>query len=157
MPKTLVVFYSRTGNTRAVASAIVQAMGADVEEIVDRKQRKGIFGFLMAGKEATFKQAAEIKEPAKNPADYDLVLIGTPVWANTMCSAVRTYLTSKKDALPDVAFFLTTAMSGVDSTFKNMQKVTGKAPVATLAVMEKTVKRGEFGDAVRDFVARLQA
>ena len=157
MPKTLIVFYSRTGNTRAVALAIAQALNADVEEIIDKKRRDGRLGFIVSGKDAMLKQATEIEEPAKNPADYDLVLAGTPVWANTMCAAVRTYLTRQKSALPNVAFFLTTRMSGVDSTFNNMQELAGKAPVATLAVMERAIKRGEFADAVRDFVARLQA
>ena len=52
--KVLVAFYSRTGSTKLVAEAIAQALNADVEEIKDKKDRNGIFGFLKSGYEAVF-------------------------------------------------------------------------------------------------------
>ena len=44
--KVLVVYYSRTGNTKFVAEAIAQSLEADIEEIKDGKNRMGVFGFL---------------------------------------------------------------------------------------------------------------
>ena len=53
--RVLVVYYSRTGNTRFVAEAVAQSLEADIEEIKDGKNRMGIFGFLRCGYEAIFK------------------------------------------------------------------------------------------------------
>ena len=53
--KVLVVYYSRTGNTKFVAEAIAQSLEADIEEIKDKKNRMGVFGFLRCGYEAIFK------------------------------------------------------------------------------------------------------
>ena len=59
--KVLVVYYSRTGNTRFVAEAVAQSLKADIEEIRDRKNRMGIFGFLRCGYEAIFKKLTDIE------------------------------------------------------------------------------------------------
>ena len=116
--KTLIVFYSITGTTRKVAHEIQKLLKADEEELID-KNRSGPVGYLQAGKEATLEKLTEIKPIQKDPKKYDLVIIGTPIWAYNMCSAIRTYLTEKK--LKKVAFFCTMDNSGDDRTFKKMQ------------------------------------
>ena len=63
--KVLVVYYSRTGNTRFVAEAIAQSLEADIEEIKDGKNRMGVFGFLRRGYEAIFKNLQILKCPGK--------------------------------------------------------------------------------------------
>jgi len=45
--KSLVVYYSRTGNARFVAETIAAEIGADVEEVVDMKKRSGPLGISM--------------------------------------------------------------------------------------------------------------
>jgi hypothetical protein len=44
--KSLVVFYSRTGNARFVAQTIAARVSADIEEVIDLKKRSGIIGYL---------------------------------------------------------------------------------------------------------------
>ena len=77
--KVLVVYYSRTGTTKLIGDKISEELKADVEEIISVKNRKGIFGYLLCGKEGMKKIAAEIKETKKDPALYDLVVIGIKV------------------------------------------------------------------------------
>ena len=50
--KTLVIYYSRTGNTRFAAETVAAEIGADVEEVVDLKNRKGRLNYLPAGRDA---------------------------------------------------------------------------------------------------------
>ena len=63
--KVLVVYYSRTGNTRFVAETIAQSLEADIEEIKDRKNRMGIFGFLRADMKPYSKNLQILKYPGK--------------------------------------------------------------------------------------------
>lgn len=80
--KVLVVYYSQTGNTKLVAEAIAESLNADIEEISDEKDRAGVFGFLRSGYEAIFKKLTETQQPIKHkPEEYDLTIIGSPVWA----------------------------------------------------------------------------
>ena len=78
--KILVTFYSRTGNTRKIGNEIAEKLKADADEVVDKKPRGGVKGYLFAGRDAMKKKLAEI-EYRKDPAEYDLVIIGIPVWA----------------------------------------------------------------------------
>lgn len=95
--KSLVVYYTRTGKTKFVAEAIAAQLGADIEEIVDLKKREGKIGWIMSGKDASRKSLTEIAPTKKAPADYDLVVIGTPIWAWSPTPAIRTYLSQNNN------------------------------------------------------------
>ena len=125
--KILVAYYTRTGNTRKIAKAIAKELNADIDEIIDLKDRKRtITGWFIAGKDATIKSLTDIKTE-KSPEKYKLVVIGTPVWAFTMTPAVRTYLTNHK--FKKLAFFATHE-GHLGKTFINMQELSQK-PIAT--------------------------
>ena len=154
--KILVVYYSRTNTARQVAEAVAGLLKADLEELADTKKRGGPLGFAIAAKDAALKRLTTIAAVKTDPAAYDLVLVGTPVWAGTMSCAVRAYLTQQKDRLPDVAFFLTTGGSGIDGTLKQMAELCGKEPAATLPLRAREVKNGTFLDKVKAFAAQFQ-
>jgi flavodoxin len=154
--KTLVAYYSRTGNTEKVARELAQALGADTETIIDKKNRKGPIGWLSAGKDASQKVPAQIEEPKKDPSAYDLVVIGTPVWAWTVSAPVLAYLNRFSGKFPEVAFFLTYD-GNMEKTFDDMTAAAGKTPKATLAVDARQLKRGEHAGQVKEFVGKLSS
>jgi len=90
--KTLVIYYTRTGNAKFLAETIVAELGADIEEVIDLKKRQGTFGWLSAGRDATGGKETEIDPTKRTPTDYDLIIIGQPVWAGNPTPAIRTYL-----------------------------------------------------------------
>lgn len=154
--KCLVVYYSRTGTTQRLGDAIAEVIGADTEAIVDRKGRGGPLGFVGGGKDALLKKTTEIEPVKHDPADYDVVIIGTPVWASTVTPAIRSYITAEADRLPQVAFFLTTGGTGIDKTFETMAELAGKPPIATLGLRAKQVKGAVFADSVHAFEMKLR-
>jgi flavodoxin len=153
--KSLVVYYSKTGVTRKAAVAISRMLGSDIEEIVDLKDRSGIIGWLMGGRDSCLKKSTEIKRPKKDPSKYKMIIIGTPVWAFTMTPAVRTYITKRCRRLKKAAFFCTN--SGLPgNTFKAMQELCKKKPVAALSLSTKDLQSGEYFDKVRKFVSKIK-
>jgi flavodoxin len=137
-PKILVVYFSRSGNTEAGAKELAAKLGADSEKLTEQgTDWEGVWGYLMAGKAAWQETATSIEKLKKNPADYDLVVIGTPIWAWNLTPAVRSFLTAYKEDLKKVAFFATEGGSGHEKAFKNMETLAGKAPVATAFWTEK--------------------
>jgi len=153
--KTLIVYYSRTGNTRKLAQAIAAELGAAVEEIVESKSRAGILGWLGAGRDAMLRRTTPIQPLKTDPARFDLVVVGTPVWGWSVTPAVRAFLASHAGRLKSVAFFCTQGGSGYARAFRQMEELSGKKPLATLALLEKELA-GDFTPRVREFAAALQ-
>lgn len=156
-PSVLVVFYSRTGHTRRLARAIASATGADVEEIHDPTDRSGTLGYVRSGAEALTGVLAPIERPRRDPAAYDVVVVGGPVWATSVSSPVRTYLWFDREQLPAVAFFATLGGTGDARAFRQMKALVGRAPVATLAVREGRLRDGVPREDVARFVEALAA
>jgi flavodoxin len=90
--KTLVIYYTRTGNAKFIAETIAAELGADLEEVIDLKSRQGKLAFLPAGRDAMRGKETEIAQTKRTPTDYDLIVIGQPIWAGSPTPAIRTYL-----------------------------------------------------------------
>ena len=154
--KALVVFYSRTGITKEIAVHISEELDCDIEEIFDIKSRKGILGYIRSGIESAFKKMPEIKETEVDPEKYDIVIIGTPIWAGNIASPVRTYLFRNNEKLDKVAFFCTMSSSGNKRTFLEMERVSESDPLACLAPTDKEIKQEKHIKKVREFINKIK-
>jgi flavodoxin len=103
--KTLVIYYTRTGNAKFMAETISAEFGADLEEVIDLKNRQGGLAFLPNGRDAMLGKETEIAQTKKTPTDYDLLIIGQPVWAGSPTPAIRTYLNRNNLSGKKVALF----------------------------------------------------
>lgn len=156
MSKILVVYYSRSGTTRQVAQTIANALGADVEEILDTDERRGLLGYLRSALAAKRAKPAAIEEPAKDPAAYRLVIVGTPVWASSVSTPVRAYLDRRGRAAPRVALFLTHVGSGAERAFGQMETLCAKPPVARLALRRQELPASRSSEKVEAFLAAVR-
>ncbi len=145
--KILIVYYSRTGNTKRVALDLASKLNADIEEIVDKKSRKGFFGYLFGGRDAARKFRTEIAAPANDPAHYDITIVGTPVWAWGMTPAVRTYIERFKDRFGTVAYFVTSGGTNAQKTVTGMERLSGKTAIAYAGFVQKELKDGALYEA----------
>jgi flavodoxin len=150
--KTLILFYSRTGTTRIVAEKIAAALDADIEEVIDKKDRSGPIGWILAGRDAMKKNLTEIGPLKKILSAYDLVVIGTPVWAGTMTPAIRTVLTEQKQNLKNLAFFTTQGGANEQKVFSNLEELTGVTPITKIFLTTKEVKNNQVDDKIKEFV-----
>lgn len=153
--RTLVVYFSRSGTTHKVAEELARELGADIERITDREDRKGLIGYMKSGREASTDMLVEIDEPRRDPADYDLVVVGTPVWAWKMCSPVRSYLARYSGRINEAAFFCT-ADGKEGKTIEDMAAFSGTQARASMVIYRKAVLRNEHIGKVREFVSKLK-
>jgi len=155
----LVVYYSRTGNTKRVAEDIANLLGADIERIIDKKNRNGFWGFLIAGKDALSKKITQIEKTEKNPANYDIVIIGTPIWAGSITPAVRTYLLQNKNSLKRIAVFTTAFRDGPEKIVNQIEEIAEKKVINFTGFIEKELKpesKDIYNKKILDFVSSLK-
>jgi len=155
--KPLVVFYSRTGVTKQVGEALAQTLDCDSEELLDKKKRSGPLGFARSGRDARGKKLTALEETKHDPALYDLVILGTPIWGGTLSSAMRTYIANNKAKFKGVAFFCTQGGTKNQPLFNEMEALCEQHPVNILALQQKEVKAGAYQEKIRHFVDGLQA
>jgi flavodoxin len=156
-PRILIVYYSRTGNTKKVAEDLVKALGCDVERIIDTKKRTGPLGYLFAGRDAGKSSLTKIEEPKRDPSSYDLVLIGTPVWNDSVSTPIRTYLSMQKNKIASVAFFLT-QLGNDRKAFDEMQKILNRPPIATLQLTKvQSLDVSDYKDKIGVFLRQLDS
>lgn len=148
----LVAYYSRTNVTKKLAEAIADELGADIEEIVPKVKYDGKIGYMRGGKDAISEKIIDLDSLNYNPADYDLVYLGTPVWAGKAATPVISYIKQNEGSFNDVKFFVTAGGSGFEGTIEQLGKFVGKAPLKTLSLTTKQVKRDDFKDELDSFI-----
>ena len=104
--KTAVIYYSFEGNSALVAKAIKDALNADIFEIktTSGKKRAGFAKYVWGGFQVITHKKPELKPLSIDLKSYDLIILGTPVWASSPTPAMssflsRTKITGKKMAL----------------------------------------------------------
>ncbi|HTV83920.1 MAG TPA: flavodoxin [Dyella sp.] len=94
--RTLVAYFSRSGNTRVVAGLVHRALGTDLFDI--RPARPYPEDYLETVEQARWERdtdyepALEAKIP--NMAAYDTVYVGFPIWGETAPPVIRAFLSA---------------------------------------------------------------
>jgi len=154
--KILLVYYSRSGTTKKVAEAIAAQLKCDTEEIQDVRSRKGLFGWLRSGREAMRRVLPPIRETTRDPGQYDLVIVGSPVWGSTMASPIRTWLDRQKPKLVNtVALFCTSGGADSGHALPDMGAYCACDSLANVSFKHSDVSSGRFADEVASFIADL--
>ncbi len=141
--KSLVIYYSRTGITKKLAQAIAQKTSADIEQLISKVNYDGKIGYARAGKHAISQKIIDLEEIEFNPADYDVVYVGAPVWAGKCATPLISYLKQNEGKFKNIKFFMTAGSSGFESSLKQMEKFS-KKPLKTLTLTTKQVKKDDF-------------
>ncbi|MFQ3675070.1 MAG: hypothetical protein SNJ64_00830, partial [Endomicrobiia bacterium] len=141
---SLVLFYTRSGTTKVVATKIAEILNCDIEEVVDCKNRDGILGWLSSGRDAFRKYLTTIKPIAKDLSSYEHIIIGTPVWAGNVTPAIRTVVKNYCDKFNKVTFFCTMGITGDKKVFAELELLCKQKPVSKLAINRSEVISGEY-------------
>jgi len=139
MAKTLIVYHSRSGYTRRVAQSLAARLDADLDEIRIVQPLDGPLGYAMCAVEAIGGLAPALRPVTKDPAKYDLVVVGTPVWFWSLASPVRSWLERHPLRGRRFAFYCTMGGSGASCVFSTMKELAGGDPIAILALTDDEV------------------
>ena len=128
MKKTLVAYFSATGNTKAAAEKLVAEFNADIFEIApevpytdaDLNWRDKNSRSTLEMNDKNSRPA--IKERCGNIADYDTVWIGFPVWWYTAPTIINTFIEAHDLGGKVLNVFATSGGSDVKDSYDNLKK-----------------------------------
>lgn len=152
----LVTYYSLTEHTATVADAIAKRLGATADPILEQSTRSGLLDTSAGALNALLGRKSVIAAPLSDPSEFDLVILGTPVWVGAPAPAVNAYIDRHRDALERVAFFCTQGKVGAARALTRMEHRLGHAPLATLAVNEGEIGGSALDGKIEAFLADLQ-
>lgn len=157
MPYTLCVYYSRTGATERLMKEIASELQCELVKLDDGVNRAGLTGWMRSGMQAMARRIPPVK-PLKTafPLDvYDLVIIGTPVWAGRCSAPVRSFLTEYGEQLRRTAYVITRSSDvRYEEVFDQMDMYVRAPRISAVTIRPNTVGstfwRDEFLASVRD-------
>ncbi len=125
--KTLVVYFSATGNTKAVAEEISRLTGADLYEIVPADPYTDA-DLNYNNNDCRANQ--EMNDTSARPAigsgvidvsPYDIVFVGYPIWWGTMPRIINTFLDTYDLSGKTVLPFCTSGSSGITQSVSDFR------------------------------------
>lgn len=152
----LVVFFSRSGNTREVAGQVHGVVGGDLVEIRTRDPYPADY------RETTTKAKQELESGYRPPittriADiraYDVVLLGSPNWWGTVATPVMTFLSEHDLSGKTIAPFVTHGGSALGRSLADIGALCPGAVVTEGLAVRGTDARNARGD-VADWLQRI--
>jgi flavodoxin len=149
MARSIVIFYSRTGNTQFIAEVITNVLGSALVPLKDKKKRSGIWGWLLSGRDAFLERRTEIEPVSLDLNNYDYVFLGCPNWAANIPPALRTFMTGIDWQDKKVVFFCTQDSTGAERVFNNLRRLAKGAEIINEKFFNHIAKNK---DAVREQV-----
>lgn len=159
--KTIIVYYSLTGNTDYVAKKIKENLSADLLRLIPVKEYpdSGFKKFFWSGKSAVMKESPKLEKYEINLDKYDLVILGSPVWASNYTSPIRTFINSNKEILSkkEIAVFLCFSGGGADKTLLKLEKDLTRKNLNSLVLIDpKEKQKREKDDKINEFCNLLK-
>ena len=134
--RVLVVYFSCTGNTKAVAEKIASLTGGDLYEIVPEVPYSAAD---LNYNNSNCRANREMNDPTSRPAivgrdpdvsAYDTVIIGYPIWWGTMPRVINTFLDTYDLSGKTVLPFCTSGSSGIARSVSDIKTAAPGAIVA---------------------------
>jgi len=154
--KTLIIYFSRSGHTEKIGKELAKRLDADLESIKDKKKREGILGWIKSGRDSLKKKTTSIEKVKHKPQNYDVILIGTPVWAGNVPPATRALLKKYHRKIDNIAFFSTSKSGDTSEMYNTMARTVDIEPISTLSITEKEMKKGTYQEKIGEFIEELR-
>lgn len=147
MRKVLVAYFSASGVTKKAAEKIASAVNGDLFEIepetvytsadlnwMDKNSRSSIEMSNKASRPAMVKKEL-------NPAEYDSILLGFPIWWYVAPTIINTFLESYDFSGKKITLFATSGGSGFGSTVVELEPSAPGAQIAEGRILNRTTPK----------------
>lgn len=130
----LILYCSRTGNTKAMAEEICKILDCDILEVIPAIPYDEDYSSMLARSQR--EQAAigqgdypEIRTSVEKFEDYEIIFIGYPIWNGHMATPMQTFLHNHADKLSgkQIALFASSGSSGISTSINDAYSLVADA------------------------------
>ena len=154
-----VVYFSLEGNTKYVAEKIASELNADLIPLIPVKEYPTgkVSKYFWGGKSTTFREKPKLETYQFDHQKYDLIVLGTPIWAGTFAPPLRTFVRDNQMTGKNVALFASCSGGSTDKCFADLTKeIAGCSVISTLRLVDPVKNaRLETDEKIADFCKRL--
>lgn len=156
----LVLYYSQTGNTQKVATALAERLGADLAEVTCPAYLAWYGPIAMAWDIFT-RSHPRVNIVAPPHSRYGLVVIGGPVWAGRAAPPILAALNALPGEADATAVFVTCRGTSPNSrpepAVAEMKQAAPPPTVGTHIFREAEIRGADLGPALAAFATELAA
>ena len=139
--KTLIAYYSFSGNNETLAQALKKNIDCDIFKI-EEARRRSWFTILL---DLMFDRMPAIRFTPFSLAEYDLVICIAPIWASKIAAPLKTFLNSEKDKIKEYSFITVCggASGQVEKIEKQLTDIVGKKPCSIAELWISSLPQGK--------------
>jgi flavodoxin len=157
--KTLIVYFSYEGNSALIAELVKAAIpGADTLELKleDDKKREGLAKFFWGGRQVMTHVKPTLRPYTAAINQYDLIILGTPVWAGSYSPAIASFLSQTKISGKKIALYCCHAGGMGKALGKLKAALTGNTIAGEIDFINpRKLDRAEIAKRVQDWASSL--
>ena len=147
--KTLIVYYSLEGNTQYAAERIAAAIGAETLRLAPEKAYpdSGFKKFFWGGKSAVMAEKPKLQPYEFDPAAWERIIIGFPVWAGNVTPPIRTFIKENDLRGKRIAAFACQSGAGAEKAFAKLKAALGVSALeAEMVLIDPKTKPSEANE-----------
>ncbi|OPY38981.1 MAG: flavodoxin [Methanoregula sp. PtaU1.Bin051] len=152
-----VIYHSHTGVTRSLAQKIKAACGADLIEVMPKKIYGGLSLYTIGMLRAIRGGQDPIEQQKIDVAGYDLVILGTPVWAGKPTPAFNATISALKGYEGRKAIVLVTCGRDPGQTAGIVRKRLEDMGMKVIGVFVFTEKDLKEGKMLNELIVKVNA
>ena len=163
--KTLVVYYSFTGNCKSIVTSLTANIEADVLEILPAQEGLDYAannyaigsGLISAIREKPNEAASypAIKPVNRNAADYETIIIVTPLWWSNMAAIMQSYLFQEGSKMKGktIGLIVSSHSSGISSVVADAKRLVSGGVFHENNLWINASNRDKQADLVKEWLA----
>lgn len=152
MNDTLVIYFSKSGNTKKVAEYIAGEINAQTHQITTEKTYPKSYVMTIAESVKEFRKNERLvltDERIANFSDYKNILIGFPIWCFTCPMAVVSFLEKYDFSGKKIYPFCTSGGSGCDKATAKIREICKGADVHD-GIKANTLDKSRISEWLKD-------
>ncbi|MCL2159243.1 MAG: hypothetical protein FWH48_07550 [Oscillospiraceae bacterium] len=144
--KTAILYYSRSGNTKALAAKKAEELGADIEELIEIKKTLMLVGLFRSMR----RKKTEIQPIKLELDDYEKIIIMSPVWAGHPVSAINSVI-ERLPAGKKVELIMVSTGGGTNESAEGTKALVAKQGCEVVGYTDLKAKRNN-GDVIAEVI-----